>query len=96
MEETKEIDRLLLICESTAEDLRQLDEHNPLLTYDFDKVQTDFEKEALKERFFNNFGPAPTIKEYVSEEIFVILCLYNFLGRLNQAVVSQRMKRSTS
>lgn len=95
MEESKEIDRLFTICESTAEDLRQLNQSDPLLAYDFDTVTCEVEREALKKRFFDNFGPSPTIKESVSEEVFVIASLYNFLGQLNSAVDLQKMKGKT-
>ena len=96
METPKELDRLFIICELTAEELRLLNPDDPLLAYDFDLVSDQEEYESLKKRFFDNFGPLTVVREYTSEEVFVILSLESYLIELSTALALQKMKRITA
>ena len=82
MKVPNQIDELLNICEALCEHLRTLSPHDELLGYDFDKTTNEEEKEALKKRFFENFGPKYTTVRDAGEEIYIIMSLTNFRCKL--------------
>lgn len=93
MRSPDEIDRLLTSCESQAELLRSLNSNHPLLEYDFDTVSTQAEKEALKKRFFESFGPTTVTRESIGEVVYILLSLDKLLCELTTAVVIEKMRR---
>ena len=86
MKVPNQIDELLNICEALCEHLRTLSPHDELLGYDFDKTTNEEEKEALKKRFFENFGPKYTSIEIEGEEMYIILSLVNYYNQLVSTV----------
>lgn len=93
MKSPDEVDRLLTTCEATAEQLRGLNQHHHLLSYDFDAATTEEERQNLKNRFFQNFGPKTVTRESVGETVYIILSLDSLLCELVTAVTLEKMKR---